>query len=275
MEELRQMIATFQSDGVVTGDELTQLKAFTDSLDEGKLASYLALLMQIDEGGLGDLNLGTEGAPIKASDLLGGYDTVAAFLQANSGTFEGLAGMFGAADAEANRVLLDIGITPEGGQIVKDWVDAHEDFTLAGTASLDFTGLDQATLDAFYTANPGKKPVVVMDVGLKTGWAEALQTAYANGTLQVFGADGAANQSDTRCWKPVGPTDIFLEGITDENGNAVLGVVITQKLGTKEAVDAADTQLKQVLDNFLPDWLKSSTSDKSPPSPASCRVWRI
>ena len=261
MEKLRQMIATFQSDGVVTGDELTQLKAFTDSLDEGKLASYLALLKQIDEGGLGDLNLGTEGAPIKASDLLGGYDTVAAFLQANSGTFEGLAGMFGAADAEANRVLLDIGITPEG-QVVKDWVDAHETFTLAGTASLDFTGLDQATLDAFYAANPDKKPSVVMDVGLKTGWAEALQMAYTNGTLQVFGAEGAAIKVTPEVLKRIGPTDIFLEGITDENGNAVLGVVITQKLGTKEAVDAADTQLKQVPDNFLPDWLKSSTSDK-------------
>ena len=261
MEKLRQLIATFQSDGVVTGDELTQLKAFTDSLDEGKLASYLALLKQIDEGGLGDLNLGTEEAPIKASDLLGGYDTVAAFLQANSGTFEGLAGMFGAADAEANRVLLDIGITPEG-QAVKDWVDNHETFTLTETASLDFTGLDQATLDAFYAANPDKKPSVVMDVGLKTGWAEALQTAYANGTLQVFGANGAQLTVTPEVLKRIGPTDIFLEGMTDEHGNALLGVVITQKLGTKEAVDAADSQLKQVPENFLPDWLKSSTSDK-------------
>jgi hypothetical protein len=249
------MIATFQSDGVVTGDELTQLKTFTDSLDEGKLASYLALLKQIDEGGLGDLNLGTNETPIKASDLLGGYDTVAAFLQANSGTFEGLAGMFGAGDAEANRVLLDIGITPEG-QVVKDWVDAHENFTLAVTASLDFTGLDQATLDAFYAANPGKKPSVVMDVGLKTGWAEALQTAYASGTLQVFGQDGVQLTVTPEVLKRIGPTDIFLEGMTDENGNAVLGVVITQKMGTKEAVDAADSQLKQVPDNFLPDWLK-------------------
>jgi len=261
MEKLRQMIATFQSDGVVTGDELTQLKTFTDSLDEGKLASYLALLKQIDEGGLGDLNLGTEEAPIKASDLLGGYDTVAAFLQANSGTFEGLAGMFGAAGAEANRVLLDIGITPEG-QAVKEWVDAHETFTLAGTASLEFTGLDQATLDAFYAANPEKKPNVVMDVGLKTGWAEALQTAYANGTLQVFGADGVKLNVTPEVLQRIGPTDIFLEGMTDENGNAVLGVVITQKLGTKEAVDAAGSQMTKVPDNFLPDWLKSSTSDK-------------
>ena len=261
MEKLRQMIATFQSDGVVTGDELTQLKTFTDSLDEGKLASYIALLKQIDEGGLGDLNLGTEGAPIKASDLLGGYDTVAAFLQANTGTFEGLAGMFGAADAEANRVLLDIGITPEG-QVVKDWVDAHENFTLAGTASLDFTGLDQATLDAFFKANPGKKPSVVMDVGLKTGWAEALQTAYTNGTLQVFGQDGVQLTVTPEVLKRIGPTDIFLEGMTDKNGNAVLGVVITQKLGTKEAVDAAGSKMTDVPDNFFPDWLKSSTSDK-------------
>jgi hypothetical protein len=261
MEKLRQMIATFQSDGVVTGDELMQLKTFTDSLDEGKLASYIALLKQIDEGGLGGLNLGTEEAPIKASDLLGGYDTVAAFLTANAGTFEGLAGMFGAAGAEANRVLLDIGITPEG-EAVKEWVDSHETFTLAGTASLEFTGLDQATLDAFYAANPDKKPNVVMDVGLKTGWAEALQTAYANGTLQVFGKDGAQLAVTPEVFKRIGPTDIFLEGMTDENGNAILGVVITQKVGTKEAVDAADNQLKQVPENFLPDWLKSSTSDK-------------
>lgn len=42
---------------------------------------------------------------------------------------------------------------------MKDWVDAHESFTLTGTpASLDFTGLDQATLDAFYAANPDKSP---------------------------------------------------------------------------------------------------------------------
>jgi len=60
--------------------------------------------------------------------------------------------MFGAADTEANRVLLDIGITPEG-EVVIQWVDAHESITHNWTASLDFTGLDQATLDAFYAAN--------------------------------------------------------------------------------------------------------------------------
>jgi len=101
-----------------------------------------------------------------------------------------------------------------------------------------------------------------MDVGLKTGWAEALQTAYANGTLQVFSEDGAQLAITPEVLKRIGPTDIFLEGMTDENGNAVLGVVLTQKLGTKEAVDAAGSQLTKAPDNFLPDWLKNSTSDK-------------
>lgn len=102
-----------------------------------------------------------------------------------------------------------------------------------------------------------------MDVGLKTGWAEALQTAYANGTLQVFGANGAQLSVTPEVLKRIGPTDIFLEGMTDENGNAVLGVVITQEARHQGSRGCGGLpKLKQVPDNFLPDWLKSSTSDK-------------
>ena len=395
METLKTMIAQYNA-GQITE---TQLKTFADSLDEGQLASYLALLKQLQEGGMGNVNLSPEGQPaVTASDLLGGYDTVAEFLEAHAGTFEGLAGMLGAAGDEANRVLMDLGLTPEG-ETLKAWIDEHKEFQMTGTLtglpesvvidatmpvtltnlpdtitvdatspvtltgvpdsltidadapvtitglpdgpltipanspttltglpdritveadapvtlsgvpesltvnaeaqvtltdlpesvgipsaviqdvvfaegvnapaleitakpSFDFSALDKAALDAYYAQNPDAKPSVVMDVGLKQGWAELIKEAYDSGNLRVFGDNGAELKVTPSLVKQIGPTDIFLGGETDENGNMVYSVLVTPKLGTAESVEQSGAAMQQVPQNFLPDSLKSSAMDK-------------
>lgn len=129
MQQLQDKIADFEKGKI----DATELKAFTDTLDEGKLASYVALLQQMKQSDLGDFKFGeADGKPITPESLLGGYKTVADYLKANAGTLTGLGEMLGAAGDEANRVLVDLGLTPEG-QTLKDWIDGHKEFTVTGT----------------------------------------------------------------------------------------------------------------------------------------------
>lgn len=137
MELLKQKLADFQAGKI----DATALEEFTKTLDEGKLASYIALLKQMEESGLGEVDLGDGITP---NELLGGYDTVADYLKANAGTLTGLGEMLGAAGDEANRVLVDMALTPEG-QTLKDWLDSNKEFALNGT----LTGLPESvTIDA-------------------------------------------------------------------------------------------------------------------------------
>jgi TP901 family phage tail tape measure protein len=117
------------------------LKTFTDSLDEGELASYVALLKQLQGSGEGGKDLGGGNT---ADSLLKSYESVGQYLKDNPGVLTGLSDMLGAVDEEVNRVLVDIALTPEG-QTLKDWLDGNKEFTLNGT----LTGLPESvTIDA-------------------------------------------------------------------------------------------------------------------------------
>ena len=277
LEKFKALVAEVQADGVVSNDEIVKTKEFTDTLDEGSLASFLALVAQVNEAGLGDLDLGTEYGGIQASDLLGGYDTVTDFLEAHAGDgFDSIAALFGAAENEAMRVLVDLGLSEEG-QTLKDWIDGHESFEMTGTLtgvpgsisitpSFDLSALDKAAIDSYYAENPDKKPAVEMEVGLKSGWENLLAIAYSAGTLSVFGTDGAKLEVSPELLSTISPTDI-IRCETDENGGIWTDekgrpVIVVPKLGTKEAV-AASSELANDKGNNLFSWmgLTSSAND--------------
>lgn len=133
--------------------------------------------------------------------------------------------------------------------------------TVYAKASVDFSPLDQAALDAYYKANPGSKPSVTTDVGLQSGWAGKLQTAYDQGILSVW-KDGVKLDITPEIVKQIGITDVWA-GTVDKDGKTVhVDVVMTPKLGTPESVEQSQGQMDKKPQNFLPDWLKSSTSDK-------------
>jgi TP901 family phage tail tape measure protein len=426
MEKLKQAVEDYQSGKI----DATELKEFTDSLDEGKLASYVALLKQMEESDLGNIDLGDG---ITASDLLGGYDTVADYLKAHAGTLTGLGEMLGAVGEEANRVLVDMVLTPEG-QTLKDWLDGNKEFTMHGTLDglpesvtidatvpvtltnipdaltfdatapvtltglpdeitvdakspvtltdvpesltieadapvtvsglpdgpitipanapttltglpdgitieadapvklsgvpdsltveadapvtlsgvpgsitvqaeapvtltdvpedigipgatiqsvkfadgvevsapsipdvtvkakvgyVDFTAIEQAAIDEHFGGNP---PQVLTSVGFQTGWEKKLKEAYDSGILTVW-KNGAKLELTPEVIGEITAADVWAGGY-DENGQPTLDIILTPKLGTKEAVSSAEGQMNEVPQNFLPDVLKSSTADK-------------
>jgi TP901 family phage tail tape measure protein len=380
LEKFKELIAEVQADGIVSNDEIVKMKEFTDTLDEGRLASFLDLVAQINEAGLGDLELGSEYGGIQASDLLGGYNSITEFLEAHKGEgFDSLSALFGAAEDEAMRVLVDLGLSPEG-QTLKDWLDAEHLVTIAnvtvqegltvsdipatgsmyqvtlgegvsvsdvlasgkvtsayvvdgvtadgtadangqmvyvtladgatveevtatglitnaspagnlrakipGTANIteytvsgdatpptpnikptfDLSGLDKTAIDAYYAANPDKKPAVEMEIGLKAGWAGLVMSAYNSGTLSVFGPNGAVLEVTPELLSTLSPTDIIRYGTdengqieTDENGRPIIDVIIVPKLGTREAVEASQELLDEKPDNIF-TWLGMTDS---------------
>lgn len=380
LEKFKELIAEVQADGIVSNDEIVKMKEFTDTLDEGRLASFLALVAQVNEAGLGDLELGSEYGGIQASDLLGGYNSITEFLEAHKGEgFDSLSALFGAAEDEAMRVLVDLGLSPEG-QTLKDWLDAEHLVTIAnvtvqegltvsdipatgsmyqvtlgegvsvsdvlasgkvtsayvvdgvtadgtadangqmvyvsladgatveevtatglittaspigslqatvpGTAtitgyrvsdditpptiqpSFDLSGLDQSAIEAYYAANPDKKPAVEMEIGLKAGWDGLLMAAYNSGTLSVFGPNGAVLEVTPELLSTISPTDIIRYETdengqieTDEKGRPIIDVIIMPKLGTREAVETSQELLDEKPDSIF-SWLGMTDSTK-------------
>lgn len=488
MEELKKKLAELQSGEI----SATAFEEFTKTLDEGKLASYVALLKQMQESGGGDTDLG-DGST--ANKLLADYQALQTYIDEHPGLLTGLGGMLGATGEEANRVLVDMALTPEG-QTLKDWLDGNKEFTLNGTltglpesvtidatapvtltnipdsitvdatspvtltglpdtvtfdatapvtltglpetitinatapttltglpdqitvdatspvtltnvpesltveadapvtitglpdgpltipanspttltglpdgitieadapvtlsgvpesltvdadapvtlsgvpesltvsadapvtltgvpesltvdaeapvtltgvpgsltvqaeapvtltnvpedigipsatiqsvgfadgvtidaptiadvtvkAKLsydDFSGIEQSAIDAYFDANPTAKPNVTTNVGFQTGWAATLKSAFDAGNVEVFGADGAKLDVTPEVIKQIGPTDIFLGAETAEDGTVIYRYQLLPKVGTKEAVDAAQDSLNEKPDNAL------------------------
>ncbi len=115
LQKLVGLLSEFQiasAQGGNTSGILTQLDELTKGMDEGELASYLAILTQIQDavqqGGLSPEETQKLFPDLNITDVLGGYTSIADFLKANAGSFEGLSTMFNEAlPDEVKRVLVD------------------------------------------------------------------------------------------------------------------------------------------------------------------------
>ena len=153
------------------------------------------------------------------------------------------------------------------------------DMTL--TPKYDLSLLDQTAIDAYYTANPDKKPAVEMEVGLKSGWANLLLAAYNGGSLSVFGAGGARLNVTPELLSTISPTDIIRYETdesgaiqTDEKGRPVIDVIIVPKLGSKETAEATSEAANSTPDNVF-SWLGMTDSAKKDASEVASTLTEI
>lgn len=124
----------------------------------------------------------------------------------------------------------------------------------------DFSGIEQSAIDAYFAANPSAAPTVYTNVGFQTGWAQQLKAAYDSGILTVW-KDGQKLELTPAVIGQVGPTDVWSKGF-DEEGNAKLDIILTPKLGTQEAVGAAQSNMEQKPESILPAWLTDNTASE-------------
>lgn len=160
MEELKKKLAELQSGEI----SATAFEEFTKTLDEGKLASYLALLKQMQESGGGDTDLG-DGST--ANKLLTDYQALQTYLDEHPGLLTGLGGMLGATGEEANRVLVDMALTPDAEALkaqLEGWIADGIDITAQAT----ITGYEQETGEPMTIAGVNINP----ETGRITGYMQ-------------------------------------------------------------------------------------------------------
>jgi hypothetical protein len=90
------------------------------------------------------------------------------------------------------------------------------------------------------------------------GAAQAFKDKFDAGLLALYDGHGVSIPVTPEAVAQIKATDLVLG--TDENG--VLHVQVLPKLGSPEGVQNAEEVLSAKPQNFLPDWLKSSTADK-------------
>ena len=269
LQKLVGLLSEFQiasAQGGSTSGILTQLDELTKGMDEGELASYLAILTQIQDavqqGGLTPDETAKLFPDLNIKDVLGGYSSIADFLKANAGSFEGLSTMFNEAlPDEVKRVLVDLDLTNASAAWEQFKTDTSSltttlSATISGTVQL--TPIDAQAAADFRAGNPVELDGQVMKVGMVEGAEQAFMDKFNAGLLALYDEHGLPIPVTPDAVAQIKATDLVLG--TDENG--VLHVQVLPKIGSPEGVQNAEAGLNSVPQNFLPDWLKSSTSDK-------------
>jgi TP901 family phage tail tape measure protein len=183
----------------------TGLKAFTDTLDEGQLASYIALLGQLQESGLGDMDLG---GGLTAEELLGGYSSVTKFLEAHAGDgFDALGELLGASESEAMRVLVDLGLTEEG-QTLADTIQGWESNGIQATVSI--SGYVQETGDPLTVRGININPVT----GVVEGYDQKTGTVYTIGKISIDPVTGVVTGYNQETGDSVVITGVNIDPVT-------------------------------------------------------------
>ncbi|MGJ4851308.1 phage tail tape measure protein [Bacillota bacterium Meth-B3] len=275
LQKLVGLLSEFQiasAQGGNTSGILTQLDELTKGMDEGELASYLAILTQIQDavqaGGAGPSGGFTPKETQKLfpnlniKDVLGGYASIADFLKANAGSFEGLSAMFNEAlPDEVKRVLVDLDLTSASAAWEQFKTDTSSLTTMLSatvTGTVHLTPIDAQAAADFRAANPVSLDGQVMKVGMVGGAAQAFKDKFDAGLLALYDEHGVPIPVTPEAAAQIKAADLVLG--TDENG--VLHVQVLPKIGSPEGVQNAEAGLNSVPQNFLPDWLKSSTADK-------------
>ncbi len=153
MQSLIALLSEWQianQNGGDTSGVLTAMQALTDGMDEGELASYLAILTQIQDaisqGGLTGEETASLFPTLDPATVLGGYQSLADFLRANAGDFEGLAGMFTEAlPDEVRRVMMELNLDSAEQQWA-DFMDGKDAFST--TVTIDGVSGEGQTFEA-------------------------------------------------------------------------------------------------------------------------------
>lgn len=174
------------------------------NLDEGALVSYLALATQIADlsaQGFTETEISEMFPELDISDILGGYTTVADFLNAHMGEVEGLEGIFGEGGAvpeELQRIMATLELDTseadayfENSKIVKAEYDATD-------AKVDDPDPVQCLIDAYTKATDAGMPEdptvqAVIDGYKQEGSVTSVDwSAAANAVIEYYKANPGA-----------------------------------------------------------------------------------
>lgn len=237
-------LAAMLSSGEVN---MTELSEWTKNLDEGKMASMLALVEQLTSSGMSDSELAELG--IDADDLLSKIQQIRDLTAGMEG-MEGLNSIFGEAlPEEVQRVLVGLDMT----QAAEDWtafMEGKDPFEIAGTVTITMNNLEQASIDAWESANSGVEltgPVAKIGIALGTGWQGQLSSAFEEGMVVAYGPDGLK-------------VDVTPEVIASLTGNDLIAldedgtyhVIITPEVGSPEGINAAQQSMNRQTDMGSP-----------------------
>lgn len=225
--------------GDIDGIDLTALESLTAGLDEGTLASMVALIQQLQSSGLSNEEI-FEQTGIDAANLL----SLIQQIRDTSAEVEGLDGinqMFGEAlPSEVTDILIGLDMT----QAAADWeafMEGKNPFETEGTVNIKINSLDEAAINAWETQNAG----IELDgpparIGLKLGdnWESELQQALEAGKLRLYDKDGIEIPVTAEAMNSLSANDLVM-GV-DEDGN--YHITIVPEIGSKAALDTAMSQ---------------------------------
>lgn len=240
---------------------------WAQNIDEGKLASMLALMEQLKDSGMSDAEMNTLG--IDYDDVLNKLTQIRD-ISAQIGGDGGNALNSIVAEAlpeEIQRIMIGLDMT----EAAADWAaftEGKNPWVVTPELSADsstelnirLNPLDQAAISAWEAANKSIElsgPTAKVGVALGANWQSDLCTAVDSGLLAVYGADGASLPVTPEVVEKIGVNDI---AAVAEDGT--IHVLITPKVGTAEAVKTTTEAMNSTpLDNTPISFLSSSAQE--------------
>lgn len=256
MDQVEQIDALAQMLG--SGDiDMTALTDWVNNMDEGRMASMLALLEQLRASGADESQLAALG--VDADDLLSKLQQIKdAAAQAEQ--LEGVAQIIGEAiPQEVQRVLVGLDMT----EAAADWENFMTDkqsFESSGTVNIRVNPLDQAAIDAWEKANAVELagPFAKVGVALGADWESDIQTALDNGMLNIYTGDGVSVPVSPEVLEMLSGNDLIA---LDEDGT--YHVVITPEVGSTASIEMATAAMNSSpLDGTILSFMGSSTNDR-------------
>lgn len=219
---------------LLSADELdySAISEWTNNMDEGKMASMLALVEQLKASGMSDSELAELG--IDADDLYNKLNQIAE-ITGNDEYLSGLNTIFGEAlPEEVTRVLIGLDCT----QAAEDWQAFWQDkqsFNVETTSTITLNDLDEAAISAWEANNKDVEvtgPAAKVSVGLGSDWQSDIRSQYEAGKLKVYDNNGMELEVTPEVLNQITANDVVL---TDEDGT--IHVIITPEVGSQEAVE--------------------------------------
>ena len=215
--QVQQIQALAQALGDTENLDFGNIAALTEGLDEGQIASMLALIEQLKASGMSDEEIFAE-TGVNATELLSTIQQIRDTASEIEG-LEPLSEIFGESlPEEVTDILIGLDMT----QAAADWeafAEGKDPWEIEGTVKVELSPLDQAAIDAWNAANAGVElEGPPARVGLKLGddWKSDLVSAFNQGKLAVYGEDGLPLEVTPEVLEALDGNDIVM-GV-DENG---------------------------------------------------------
>ena len=229
-------------DEIDFSDKNNPISTLTESLDEGQLASMLALIEQLKASGMSDDEIFAE-TGVNATELLSTIQQIRDTASEIEG-LESLSEMFGESlPEEVTDILIGLDMT----QAAADWeafMEGKDPWETEGTVQIELSPLDQAAIDAWKAANAGVElegPPARVGLELGDDWKSDLVSAFNQGKLALYGEDGLPLEVTPEVLDALNGNDILM-GV-DENG--VYHVTVVPSADTPEGAFAlADYELE-------------------------------